>query len=395
MSLADIGESAEKRIVYCVALAAFFFQFESFMVVVALPDMAREMHASAHAISYVISGLLFGLVAALVGASWLGQRLGYSRLFLSGAYIATVATFACGIAPTLSILIGCRIVQGIGIGAIVASSYALLPLWVKSDRLGWAFGMLSTGAGTGMILGLPVGGFIASCLEWRWLFFGTIPFLLGLALFARFAMPPDHPCTHSIGVHRTLTDILKLPNFLTGLLVLFVFQGVMAGLRFLTPFLLEDQGNVSPTMSSLIFLSYPLGFLLLSSWAGRQADTHPPKRLMLYATSLSLIACLVYLLLMGTWGVWHFAMFLLILGSATGLFTAPNNVAIIRDLSASEIQVASALIPITLNASLLFGTFSFGLLSTQNDPRLALITGIAMFVGIIFTVAQHSSSAGT
>jgi len=391
MSLADIGDSAEKRMVYCVALAAFFFQFESFMVVVALPDMAREMHSSAHAVSYVVSGLLLGLVCALVCASWLGQRFGFSRLFLTGTYIATVATFTCAVAPTLSVLIGCRMVQGIGIGAIVASSYALLPLWVKADRLGWAFGMLSIGAGAGMVLGVPIGGLISSWLEWRWLFFGTIPFLLGLALFSHFSMPPDKPCIRSLSDILTLKDILKFPNFATGLLVLFVFQGIMGGLRFLIPFLLESQNKLSTTMSSLIFLSYPLGFLLLSSWAGRQADTHPPRRLMLHASFLSLIACLLYVLLLDVWGVWHFVVFLLLLGSATGLFTAPNNVAIIRGLSASEIQVGSALIPIALNLSVMFGTFSFGILSTQNDPRVALTACIGAFVCVILLIKLRSS----
>ena len=150
MSVGLLEPLAEKRLVYCVALAACFFQFESFMIVVALPDMAREMHSSAHAVSYVISGLLFGLVATLICASWLGRRLGFSHLFLAGAYLAALATIACGASPSLSVLILSRIVQGIGIGAIVASSYALLSLWVNAKRLGWAFGILSTGAGAGM-----------------------------------------------------------------------------------------------------------------------------------------------------------------------------------------------------------------------------------------------------
>jgi len=144
-------------------------------------------------------------------------------------------------------------------------------------------------------------------------------------------------------------------------------------------------------MSSLIFLSYPLGFLLLSSIAGRQADIHPPSRLMLYGSFLSLIACLLYMLLMGAFGVWHFAVFLLLLGLATGLFTAPNNAGIIRGLSAPEIQVASPLIPITLNASLMFGTFSFGLLSTQNDPRVALTIVIGALVVVILIIKSRLS----
>lgn len=391
MNLSNMSGSAEKRMVYCVSLAAFLFQFESFMVVIALPDMAREMQSSANAVSHVISGLFLGLVSTLICASWLGQRFGFSRLFLTGTYIAMLATLACAIAPNLSILIGCRIAQGIGIGAIVASSYALLSLWVKANRLGWAFGVLSTGAGAGMILGLPAGGLISSWLEWRWLFFGTIPFLLGLTIFAHASLPPNKPYTQTHVTHLTLKDILKLPNFITGLVVLFIFQGVMGGLRFLIPFLLESQNSISPPMSSLIFLSYPLGFLLLSSIAGRQADIYPPSRLMLYGSLLSMIACLLYVLLMDAFGMWHFAVFLLLLGLATGLFTAPNNAGIIRGLSAPEIQVASPLIPITLNASLLFGTFSFGLLSTQNDPRVALTIVIGALVVVILLIKSRLS----
>ena len=391
MSVSLLAPLAEKRLVYCVALAACFFQFESFMIVVALPDMAREMHSSAHAVSYVISGLLFGLVATLVCASWLGHRLGFSRLFLVGTYLATLATIACGASPSLSVLIVSRIVQGIGIGAIVASSYALLSLWVNAKRLGWAFGMLSTGAGAGMILGLPVGGLIASYFDWRCLFFGTVPFLLALTLFAHKSLPPDQLAIQHFNTRLTLTDSLKLPNFLAGLLMLFIFQGVMGGLRFLTPFLLENQTGTTPTVSGFIFLSYPLGFLLLSAWSGRQADISSPKRLMLYASCLSLSACLLYLLFIDTSSVWHFSVFLLLLGAATGLFTPPNNVAIVRGLSEADIQVASTLIPLSLNASVMFGTFSFGLLFNEHDPSLVLMTSIAAFAGVVLAITLRSS----
>ena len=393
MSVGLLEPLAEKRLVYCVALAACFFQFESFMIVVALPDMAREMHSSAHAVSYVISGLLFGLVATLICASWLGRRLGFSRLFLAGAYLAALATIACGASPSLSVLILSRIVQGIGIGAIVASSYALLSLWVNAKRLGWAFGILSTGAGAGMILGLPIGGFLSSYFEWPWLFFGSVPFLLALVLLAHKSLPPSQASRQSVSAHVTLTDILKLPNLLAGLLMLFVFQGVMSGLRFLTPFLLERQAGTTPIMSGFVFLSYPLGFLLLSAWSGRQADTYSPKRLMLYASCLSLGACLLYLLLLDAWGVWHFSVFLLLLGAATGLFTPPNNLATLRGLSNSDLQVASTLIPISLNASLMFGTFSFGLLFKEHDPSLVLMTSIAAFAGIVLAIRLRSNIA--
>lgn len=361
------------------------------MIVVALPDMARELQASAHAVSYVISGLLFGLVATLVSASWLGQRLGFSRLFLTGTYLALLATIACGASPSLSVLIVSRMVQGIGIGAIVASSYALLALRVSAKRLGWAFGLLSTGAGVGMILGLPVGGLITSYFDWRWLFFGTVPFLLALTLFAHKSLPPHQRVPQPQNVRVTLKDILKIPNFFAGLLMLFIFQGVMGGLRFLTPFLLENQTGTAPAASGFIFLSYPLGFLLLSVWSGRKADTYSPKRLMLFAAGVSLSVCLLYLLLIDTWGVWHFSVFLLLLGAATGLFTPPNNVAILRGLSEAEIQVASTLIPISLNASLMFGTFSFGLIFKEHDPSLVLMTSIAAFAGIVLLTILRSS----
>ena len=168
--------------------------------------------------------------------------------------------------------------------------------------------------------------------------------------------------------------------------VSYVISGLLFGLRFLTPFLLENQTGTAPGVSGFIFLSYPLGFLLLSAWSGRQADTYSPKRLMLFAACLSLSACLLYLLFIDTWGVWHFSVFLLLLGAATGLFTPPNNVAILGVLSEADIQVVSKLIPISLNASLMFGTFSFGLIFKEHDPSLVLMTSIALFAGVIFLI---------
>ena len=385
--MSDISESIEKRLIYCFAFAAFFFQFECFMVVVSLPDLSREMNVSRHEVSYVVSGYMLGVVTALLQANWVGQRLGFWRIFMAGIYIATIATFLCAVAPNLILLILFRVVQGVGVGAMVGGIYAILPTVIKSDKLGRAFGILSASAGAGMVLGLPIGGLISSRLEWPWLFFGTMPFLCALILLIKFYIPQDKLIIKSINTAYQYRDVLKTPSVTRGLFILFIFQGVMAGFRFLTPFLMEHQNNISSTISSLIFLFYPACFLVFSVWAGKQADSYSPKRLMLLGGALSLMAFSFLLVFFYAKGAWHFVFFLILIGSAAGLFTAPNNVAIVRGLPASDIQKASSLIPISLNIALMFGTFSFGLLTTHNDPKLVLYFCIAIFIGLLLYIS--------
>ena len=165
----------EKWTVGCVAFAAFTFQFEAFLVGVALPDMAREMGASSTEISFVVMAYLLAATLTFLPAGRMGVRYGLRTVFLFGTLLSCLGTLMSGLSTHLPMLWTSRFIQGVGMGALVAVSYAMIPAWIEQKRLGWGYGMLSFGAGMGMIAGLPVGGILSHYFVWQWIFLATIP----------------------------------------------------------------------------------------------------------------------------------------------------------------------------------------------------------------------------
>jgi MFS family permease len=149
---ASIATSAEKRVVICVAFSAFVFQFEAFIVNVSLPDMARELHATSTEISFVLIAYLIAATFSFIPAGHLGNRYGIRRVFITGCMLAALGTLASGLSANLPLLCLSRLIQGVGTGTMVAVAYAMIPFWVYKNRVGWAYGMLSLGAGIGMFV---------------------------------------------------------------------------------------------------------------------------------------------------------------------------------------------------------------------------------------------------
>ena len=181
----------EQRVVTCVALTAFIFQFEAFLVNVSLPDMARELHTSSTAVSMVVIAYLLTATVAFVPAGYLGEKFGMRRVFLSGCVVATLGTFLSGLSVNLEMLWCSRFVQGAGMGAMVSIGYAIIPMMVRKHRVGWGYGMLTLGAASGMVLGLPVGGLWSQFFSWHWIFLGTAPVLSLFLAFGWMAFPAD------------------------------------------------------------------------------------------------------------------------------------------------------------------------------------------------------------
>ena len=419
----------EKKIVFCVALAAFTFQFEAFMVSVSLPNMASEMAASTTSISFVVLTYLLAASIAFLPAGHLANRFGLRCVFLSGCLIALVATLVCGVSESLAVLCVGRFAQGLGTGAMVAMGYAMIPMYVSQDRVGWGYGMLSLGAGLGMLIGLPIGGVLAYLLSWHWIFIGTAP-LFGLLLYVGFKQLPRGQCckspadvdnpidwiglfwgsllisstvlSFSLGAELGWTSViivslLSLSIFLAGLLIvrarrgkslvspvllrnseflfsiaiLFSFNFVNSGLRFLMPFYLEYGFGLSVLMSSILLLAYSVGFASTSTWSGPLTDRFSPSFIVRTALLLTAIICALYAWLISVNALILCLCFMLILGITTALFSPANNRLIASSVKSGDRAEASALIPIALNTGSLVGVSAFDTIFSLDFPEQA------------------------
>ena len=162
--------------------------------VVALPQVAQQLHTSVTTLTWTSTGplLAFGVAAPVLGK--LGDLRGYRRLYLWGLSGAAISVVLTASAPTAGVLIGARIFDGVQGAATGAASMALvLQAFSHEDRvkaMGW---WALVGAG-GPVLGVTIGAPIIQYFGWRALFWGELPLMAIAAVLAVIVLPArDRP----------------------------------------------------------------------------------------------------------------------------------------------------------------------------------------------------------
>jgi MFS family permease len=172
-----------RLITLCLSLSTFLALFEITAVIVALPRIAQDLRISASDAAWVIDAYSIAFAGALVVAGVLADRYGRRRALLTGTVIFLMASIACGLASTSSMLLAARALQGIGAAFMVTGGSSLVASSFpdKADR-SRAFGTIGVVAGIAMALGPTLGGWLTSWFGWPWIFFANIPFCLLLII---------------------------------------------------------------------------------------------------------------------------------------------------------------------------------------------------------------------
>ncbi|CAL9643774.1 MFS transporter [Streptomyces sp. enrichment culture] len=166
------------------------------IVVVALPSLQRDLHASAASVQWVVSGYALAFALALVPAGRLGDAVGRRRIFLWALTAFVVCSAAAGAAPTVALLIAARIAQGVAAGCLAPQNSALIQQMFRGAERGRAFGLFGATVGVSSAVGPVAGGLILTLASgpdgWRWIFYVNVPvgltaLLLGVRLLPRTA----------------------------------------------------------------------------------------------------------------------------------------------------------------------------------------------------------------
>ncbi|HYB13593.1 MAG TPA: DHA2 family efflux MFS transporter permease subunit, partial [Myxococcota bacterium] len=166
---------------------------DSSIVNVALPDMMGNLGASLDEISWVVTGYILSNVVIIPMTAWLAGRFGRKRYFTTSILLFTVASFFCGFARTLPELVTFRVIQGLGGGALLSTSQAILVETFPPQRQGSAQAIFGVGVMLGPSLGPTLGGWITSNWTWPWIFYVNVPLGLAAALLSsRYLQDPEH-----------------------------------------------------------------------------------------------------------------------------------------------------------------------------------------------------------
>jgi EmrB/QacA subfamily drug resistance transporter len=173
-----------------VSLGFFMTLLDLTIVNVAIPNMIDRLHASLDDILWVINAYALVLAVLLITAGRLGDLFGQRTVFAVGITLFTLASAACGFAPSAGWLIGFRAVQGVGAALLMPQTLAILTMVFPAERRGAAFGIWGAVAGVATVAGPTLGGLLVTAFDWRYIFFINLP--IGVfVLVLTFLLIPD------------------------------------------------------------------------------------------------------------------------------------------------------------------------------------------------------------
>ena len=176
-----------------VLAGTFMVVLDSTVVNVSLPHIAGSLSATVEESTWALTSYLAANAVILPMTGWLANHFGRRRLLLLSVGGFTIASFLCGLAPTLSFLIACRIVQGASGGVMQPLSQAImLEAFPPKDR-GEAMAVWGLGIVVAPILGPVVGGWLTDNYSWRWIFYINIPVgIVAVSMVRRFIFDPPY-----------------------------------------------------------------------------------------------------------------------------------------------------------------------------------------------------------
>ena len=189
----DNGDPHKYLIAFAVVLAALMQVIDSSIVNVALPDMMGNLGASLDEIAWVTTGYILASVIIIPLTGWLGSLLGRKRYFVGSIVLFTFASFACGASHSLGALVFWRIVQGLGGGALMTVSQAVLFEAFPKREAGTAMALFGLGVMVGPTIGPTLGGWLTDNYGWPWIFYINLPVGIAAAMMiAAYVHDPAH-----------------------------------------------------------------------------------------------------------------------------------------------------------------------------------------------------------
>ncbi|CAN7269097.1 MFS transporter [Rhizobium sp. LjRoot254] len=405
---------------------------------VALPAIARSLHAEAGSTVWVVSAYQLAVLVAILPCGALGEIYGARRVFLIGVALFTVTSAACAFAGNLPLLILARFAQGLGAGAIMALAMMNLRSALPQHMLGPIIGVNAMVIAISAAAGPGIAGVILSVTTWPWLFAVNIPLgaiiLLGGGLlgqtqgvkrklnarallantlmFILFFCGADRIATAPLSGAALIaaalaclfvllrlernseapiipTDLLSMPAFRVSVIAsIFCFCGQMLSYIAL-PFYLVHTLHMTPVQAGLYMMPWPAATAIIAPISGRLANRVKTAWLCAIGGALLAVGLMVAALSPPDPRAIAFVVGTVISGLGFGLFQTPNNRILLlsapkaRSGAAGAMQGTARLLGQTLGGismSIIFATLP---LSVALEFAVIMSAGCAAIASLV------------
>ena len=176
-----------------VMLPTFMEVLDTAIASVALPYIAGSLSASNSEATWVLTSYLVANAVILPASNWFARRFGRKRFLLTCVAIFTLASFFCGAAPTLGVILLARVLQGAGGGALQPLSQAILLESFPIEKRSMSMAAYGLGIVVAPVIGPTLGGWLTDTFSWRYAFYINIPVgILAVVMISRFVHDPPY-----------------------------------------------------------------------------------------------------------------------------------------------------------------------------------------------------------
>jgi len=382
-----------------VSFGLFMIMLDNTVVNVALPAIQRDLKIGVSELEWVVNGYALTFAVLMLTGGKLADMLGRRRMFIVGLAIFTLASLACGLANSAGLLIGARIVQGVGSALMNPATLSIITATFPPRQRGMAIGIWAGVSAMALAIGPLLGGILTQQINWGWIFFVNVPVGILAILVARIAIDESRDTSHeqkldlpglissAVGLFaltyalieannygwtsgRILglfalcavalavfvaiemrsrlpmldLSLFKNPTFAGANLVMLLVALAMFGVFFFVSIYMQNVLGYSPTQAGAAFLPMTVLIVLFAPIAGKLSDRIGSRWLM--GTGMILVSS--SLLIFSRLGLgstyWHIFPGLIVGGLGMAMTMTPTTAAAMGSVAVDKAGVGSAVL---------------------------------------------------
>jgi len=382
-----------------VSFGLFMIMLDNTIVNVALPSIREDLDIQLSELEWVVNGYALTFAVVMLTGGKLADRYGRRRIFIAGLLVFTASSLACGLAANAHMLIGSRVVQGVGSALMNPATLSIITATFPPRQRGMAIGIWAGTSAMALAIGPLVGGLITQHIGWSWIFFINIPVGVLGVIVARLVINESRDTSHEqrldipglvasgVGLFALTYGLIEANSFgwtsgrilglfalaavaLTAFVVLEMRQRLpmldlslfknptfaganatmmlvalaMFGVFFYVSLYMQNIIGYSPTQAGAAFLPMTILIILIAPIAGKFSDKIGSRWMMGGGMALVATSLLIFSRLDENGGFWNLVPGLIVGGVGMALVMTPTTAAAMGSVEVDKAGVGSAVL---------------------------------------------------